>query len=168
MRLTPLAASGRKGRMRRIIPNFFVAAVIIACGCTAQHPSDKTSPIPEKATPAKPISAALEGSWRGREVTPGQEGPATLAFSGNTMDFHGAQQDDWCKGTVELHEDVTPNQLVGTITDCNGADAIGKKVYAIYKVENDTLTISGNGPGDTEFPSAFDAAGARRFILKRD
>ena len=38
------------------------------------------------------------------------------------------------------------------------------KVYCIYRVENGTFTISGNAPGETNYPSSFDAPGTRQIV----
>jgi uncharacterized protein (TIGR03067 family) len=88
--------------------------------------------------------------------------------SGQSLEFHGAAGDDWLKATFALREDTHPKEWVGTITDCANAGYIGKKAYAIYSLENGTLTIAGNEPGNTDIPVTFDAPGARGFVFKRD
>ncbi|HEX3800307.1 MAG TPA: hypothetical protein VH413_16550 [Verrucomicrobiae bacterium] len=108
----------------------------------------------------------LEGEWSGLEVTQGQAGPATLTVKGNTLEFHGAGADDWLKGTFELHDGATPKELLGVVTDCVSADAIGKKIYAIYRIEDGAITIEGNPPGSTSFPTEFGQAGGRQFVFK--
>ncbi len=110
----------------------------------------------------------LEGSWTGHDVTPGREGPASLLVSGHTLEFHGAEANDWLKGTFTLHEDTNPKQLTGIVTECPAQDYIGKKVYSIYKLEGDTLTVAGNEPGNTNFPSAFDDPTTRQLVFKHD
>lgn len=67
-----------------------------------------------------------------------------------------------------LRDNTDPKQLVGTITECPSADAVGKMVYAIYKIENGSLRITGNAPGDLNIPAAFDSSGIRQFVLKHD
>jgi uncharacterized protein (TIGR03067 family) len=104
----------------------------------------------------------MERKW------PGQQGSASLTFAGQTLEFHGADANDWCKGTFILRENTDPKQLVGTLTDGPGSDAVGKTIYAIYKIDGATLTISGNAPGDLNVPAAFDTPGARQFVFKRD
>jgi uncharacterized protein (TIGR03067 family) len=110
----------------------------------------------------------LEGSWHGREVTPGREAPATLTFSGQNLEFHGADADDWLKGTFILQEDGHPKQCVATVTECASTEYVGKKSYSIFKIEDGTLTITGNELGVSDFPSAFDASGSRQFVFKHD
>src|SRR5205809_3263095 len=60
------------------------------------------------ATP-KSDFATLQGNWKGREVG-GDEGAATIAISGNTLDCHGTDPNDWYKGTFTLREEGTPKQ----------------------------------------------------------
>jgi uncharacterized protein (TIGR03067 family) len=159
--------------MKKLILLPISVAAIILSGCST--PSGETNSAPASApaetaapTPAKSNPTTLEGAWKGRDVTPGQEGPATLKFVGQTVEFHGATDEDWLKGTFTVREDTTPKQWIGVITDCSSADAIGKKCYAIYKLEDGTLTIAGYPIGTEEFPTAFDAANARQFVLKHD
>ena len=148
-----------------------VAAIFLSGCSTPSKTTDSAPPAATAETPppaAKSSPTALEGAWKGRDVTPGQEGSATLKFTGQTVEFHGATEDDWLKGTFTIHEDTTPKQWIGTVTDCPSADAIGKKCYAIYKLEDGTLTIGGYPIGTEEFPTAFDAPNLREFVFKRD
>ncbi|HEY3853950.1 MAG TPA: hypothetical protein VGO67_06125 [Verrucomicrobiae bacterium] len=156
-----------------LLPISLAAIILSGCSTTSKNDSAPTSTPPETASAPVPASAksnptSLEGSWRGRDVTPGQEGPATLKFVGQTVEFHGATDDDWLKGTFTLREDATPKQWIGVVTDCPSADAIGKKCYAIYKIEDGTLTIAGTPIGNEEFPTAFDASNARQFVFKHE
>jgi len=96
-------------------------ALIFASGCS---------------TPTKTNSTVFEGSWTGRDVTPGREGTASLLVSGHTLEFHGAEANDWLKGTFTLHEDTNPKQLTGIVTECPAQDYVGKNVCAIYKIED--------------------------------
>jgi uncharacterized protein (TIGR03067 family) len=130
-----------------------LAAVVIVAGCS---------------TPPATSGAAWQGTWRGVEVTPGHEGTATLTVSGQNIEFHGADADDWVKGTFMLREDVHPNQCVATVTECASPDYVGDKCYSIYKLADGALTMTGNGPGDPNIPATFDAYGSREFVFKRD
>jgi len=140
-------------------------AALFAASCSTSSRTTSTAAGP---APSKIHSTALEGAWRGNEVTPGQQGPASMTFSGQTVVFHGSDANDWCKGTFILRESTDPKQLLGTITECPSADAVGKNVYAIYKIESGSLTICGNAPGDSNIPAAFDTSGTRQFVLKHD
>jgi uncharacterized protein (TIGR03067 family) len=128
-------------------------ALIFASGC---------------ATPTKPNSTVLEGSWNGHDITPGREGTASLLVSGHTLEFHGADPNDWLKGTFTLRDDTNPRQCNGVVIECPQADYVGKNFYSIYKIENGTLTATGNEPGNTNIPSAFDDPASRQLIFKHD
>jgi uncharacterized protein (TIGR03067 family) len=130
-----------------------------------QNPKAAASQAP---APAKSAPTAFEGSWHGHDVTPGHESPASITFSGQTLEFHGGDADDWAKGTFTLHEDATPKQFVGVVTDCAAPENIGKKACAIYKIENGTLTLTGSPLGSSDFPPAFDAPECRQLVFKHD
>jgi hypothetical protein len=55
------------------------------------------------------------------------------------LEFHGADANDWLKGTFSLRENTTPRQLEGVVTDAASAQYIGKVVHVIYKIEGGTL-----------------------------
>jgi uncharacterized protein (TIGR03067 family) len=109
--------------------------------------------------------AALQGTWTGREVTPGSGGTATLAFVGRTLEFHGASADDWVKGTYTLQSNSSPSQMICTVTDCAAKENLGQRCYAIYKIDQGELVITGNALGELKFPASFDAPVARHFVL---
>ena len=127
-------------------------AAILAAGCSTLRKSD---------------SAALQGTWKGQEMGRPTEGPCWLMISGNALEFRGADTNEWYKGTFTLREDANPRQLVGAVTECPAPKYIGKTAYAIYRIEADTLTLTGNEPGNPEVPSSFDAPGFRKFVLKK-
>jgi uncharacterized protein (TIGR03067 family) len=141
-------------------------AALFASGCSTPSQDNPAHAPSETPAPPKTIATVFEGSWKGRDVTPGNEGPVSLIVSGLNLEFHGAEPDDWLKGTFTLHEDTNPKQLVGVVTDGASADNIGKKIHAIYKIEDGTLTITGGGLDDSGFPSSFDATGTRQLVFK--
>ena len=107
-------------------------------------------------------STSIKGAWEG------QEGGAanSLVLSDNNLEFHGANPQEWYKGTFTLREDTDPKQMIVTITDCPAPQYVGKVANAIYRIENGTLTIAGNEPGNPTFPAGFDAKGARVIAFK--
>jgi uncharacterized protein (TIGR03067 family) len=112
-----------------------------------------------KSNGPKADSAAIQGNWEGKEdpAKPSE----SLVLSGNTLEFHGSNPQEWYKGTFVLHEDANPKQMIITITDCPFPKYVGKVANAIYRVENGTLTIAGNEPGKPNMPTGFDDQGAR-------
>ena len=130
-----------------------IAIVLAAAsGCSTLHKSD---------------SSVLQGTWKGQEAGRPGEGTCTLTVSGNSLEFRGANPNEWYKGTFTLREDQDPKQLVGAITDCSAPQYIGKTVNAIYRIEKDTLAVTGNEPGNPEVPKSLDAPNSRKFILKK-
>ena len=112
-------------------------------------------------------SVTFQGTWNGREMGRQTEGACYFMMSGNALEFQGVNTNEWYKGTFVLREDTNPKQLVGTITECPDPKFVGKAVYAIYRIEEGTLTLTGNAPGNPEPPSSFDAPGSRKFVFKK-
>lgn len=117
------------------------------------------------ATPPHKIDPTdLQGSWTGGESDE-QNGKASMTIKGSEFDFHGTNTNEWYKATFTAY-DTTPKQLVIVINDCPFPDYVGRTSYAIYKLENGSLTVAGNEPGNPTAPADFDAQGARKFVFK--
>jgi hypothetical protein len=84
------------------------------------------------------------------------------------MEFHGTDANDWLKGTFTLREGTSPKQFVGLISECGEPKYVGKNCYAIYKIEDGTLTVAGYEPGVLNFPPSFDAPDARQIVFKHN
>ena len=108
-------------------------------------------------------SAALKGTWQGREG--GAVQADSLVLADNNLEFHGANPQEWYKGTFTLHEDANPKQMIITITDCPFPKYVGQTANAIYRIEKGKLTIAGNEPGDPAMPTAFNARGTRTMVF---
>jgi uncharacterized protein (TIGR03067 family) len=154
--------------MKRVILIPLSIAALFASGCSTPSESHSAAIASPSATPAKTNPTVFEGSWHGHETTPGQQGQASLIASGQSLEFHGAEGNDWLKATFSLRDDTNPKEWVGIITDCAQSEYVGKKAYAIYSLENGTLTIAGNEPGNSEIPKTFDASGSRGFVFNHD
>ena len=128
-------------------------AVLLGAGC---------------ATANKPDKAALQGSWSGREIGASPDTPRHFVFSGTHFNYRGSDPQDWGKGTFTLNENKNPKQLVITLVECGPKEYVGKTCCIIYKIEDGTLTATGNEPGNPVFPSSFDAQGARRMVFKKE
>jgi uncharacterized protein (TIGR03067 family) len=138
-------------RTANIVKLAFVAISLATAGCSTLHKSD---------------SVALQGSWKGQEIAGNAERPASLVLSGANLEFHGAEADDWCKGTFSVRENTNPKQLIGVITDGPDARYVGKTVNAIYWIKDGALKITGHAPGNPAPPAGFDEPGTRQFIFK--
>jgi hypothetical protein len=113
-------------------------------------------------------SAALQGNWKGREIGGRVEGPCYLFVSGNTIEFRGADTNEWYKATFTLHGSADAHQVIAKVTDCPFPQYIGKTSNAIYQIKDGTLRFAGNEPGNPAMPSGFDAPEARRFFLTKN
>ena len=109
---------------------------------------------------------ALQGTWAGSEVAGRSPGVATMQIHGANLEFHGGDTNEWYKGTFSAF-DTAPQQIVIQITDCPFADYVGKTAYAIFRVQDGKLTVSGNEPGNPTSPAGFEAPGAREFVFER-
>jgi uncharacterized protein (TIGR03067 family) len=146
--------------MKHTLTMFFCGTVMLASGCT-------TGPFGARPDATRPSdSVALQGTWRGRELGGKVEGTYYLVVSGTHLEFHGADPNEWYKGIFSLRENKEPRQLVAAILECPFPEYVGQTVYAIYRVEGNTLTLTGNEPGNPDAPAAFDAPGARRFVFE--
>ena len=151
---------------------FLCAVLGLSTGCsttkTTESPTHAAAAAsaPRTAAP-EPDSAALQGTWKGKELGGQVEGDVFLIISGQGLEYRGADPGEWYKGTFTLHEDTNPKQLIGEVRDCPAPKYIGKQCLAIYRIDGDKLTITGNEPGNPEVPPAFDAADSRQFVLLR-
>jgi uncharacterized protein (TIGR03067 family) len=116
---------------------------VLVAGCDSAD--DKAIPDIQK----------LQGTWVGTEL--GREGEVTLTFSGNSIDFKGASDQEWYKGLAVLNEELTPKQADFTIEECPAPNYVGKIAKAIYKLEDGVLTLAGSEPGSETRPVSFDA-----------
>lgn len=87
-------------------------------------------------------------------------------FAGNTVEFHGANTQEWYQATFTLHEDTNPKQLEAFVTACPIAKYVGKTAHAIYKVDDGKLTLAANEPGNPTVPKRFDAPGTRQIVFQ--
>lgn len=115
----------------------------------------------------------LQGTWEG--VMAGNESgrQITVAITGNSLYFH-RDENFWFKTTFTLPAGTYPQQLHATIKDCpEPCDDIGKVVFAIFKVEDATLTLVGIQATAVEPPKTFgefpglDDNGAFRYEFKK-
>ncbi|MGD0261857.1 MAG: hypothetical protein ABSD29_18975 [Verrucomicrobiota bacterium] len=120
--------------------------------CAKPHPADAT---------------VLQGSWSGQETGGRSKGACSLVIKGSNLEFHGADTNEWYKAAFSAY-DTTPKQVVITITDCPFPDYVGISAYAIYQLQDGTLTMTGNEPGSPVVPADFDAPGARKIVFKRE
>ena len=134
-----------------------LAALFTACPGKAMQPgagSGTATPLAEELKP-------LQGHWEGE----GAGGKCSITIEGNSLYYRNSA--GWFKTTFTLPAGAAPRQLHATIKECSppSKDAIGKVVFAIFKIEDGTLTLA-QFDGSDEPPESFDNA-ASRYIVKK-
>ena len=96
---------------------------------------------------------SLQGYWEGD----GAAGKCSITITGNSLYFY-VRTDFWYKTTFTLPAGTDPQQLHATIKDHSPpTNGIGKVVFAIFKIEDGTLTVAEDDMSDKppkSFPSA--------------
>ncbi len=114
---------------------------------------------------SKSEANAVQGTWKGQETN--TTGTASLVLTGTNLEFHGANPQEWYKGTFTLREDTNPKQMIVVITDCPDSKYVGKTAYAIYQIQDGAMTITAHEPGDTNVPTTFDGPDVRKIVFKQ-
>ena len=91
----------------------------------------------------------LQGYWEGE----GLEGKCSITITGNSLHFY-ARTDFWYKTTFTLLAGTDPRVLRITIKDCSGEPPapISKVVFALFKIEEGTLTLASPADGEAGRP----------------
>jgi hypothetical protein len=113
----------------------------------------------QAAGPANPPTAAelqpLQGTWEGFMAGNEAAGKITVTIAGNSLRFQ-RDADFWFDTTFTLPAGTYPQQLHSTIKDCaEPCDDVGKVVFAIFKIEEETLTLVGIQATAAEPPKTF-------------
>ena len=162
-------------------------ATVMTAGCSTTFEPAATSDSAASASPAaeRPVATVrkqpaapaevsasnsdfdrLQGTWIGKEIGADSDSTASLVIAGHDLEYRGSNPNDWYKGTFTLREGTNPRQCVFAVKDCASPDYVGKTSNAIYRLENGTLMIAGNEPGNPDVPSGFETPGARRFEFR--
>lgn len=101
-------------------------------------------------------------------------GKISITITDNSLNFQGLNESQWFKTTFTLPPGTYPQQLHATIKDCfEPCDDIGKVVFAIFKIEDETLTLVGIQASAVEPPKTFgeipgfDGNRIFRYVLKK-
>jgi len=126
---------------------FSLAVLLTAC---------QSTPTPIVAE-LKPLLGAWEGDGAG--------GKCSIIITGNSL--HYRNRTGWFRTTFTLPAGTSPQQLHATIIDCSppSPNAIGTVVFAIFKIEDGTLTLAEDDMSDQP-PKTF-AGASSRYILKK-
>ena len=103
----------------------------------------------------------LQGHWEGE----GAGGKCSITIMGNSL--HYRNNAGWYKTTFTLPVGTDPQQLHATIKDCSppSTNAIGTVVFAIFKIEEQTLTLAEDDMSDKP-PKTF-ASATNHYVLKK-
>jgi hypothetical protein len=136
-----------------------LAAPFTACAGKAAPPGvESVAPAPL----AEELKA-LQGHWEGE----GAGGKCSITIVGNSLVYRNAG--GWFKTTFTLpaRTGTGPRQLHATIKESSppSKDAVGTVVFAIYKIEDGTLTLA-EFDGKDKPPESFDTD-ASRYVVKK-
>jgi hypothetical protein len=103
----------------------------------------------------------LQGYWEGD----GAGGKCSITITGKSLHYRAGT--NWHETTFTLPPGTDPQQLHATIKDCwpPSKDAIGKVVFAIFRIEDGTLTLAEDDMSDKP-PKTF-ASATSRYVVKR-
>ena len=128
----------------------------LALSLTALFTACQRTPTPIAAE-LKP----LQGHWEGE----GAGGKCSITITGNSL--HYRNNAGWFNTTFTLPAGTDPQQLHATIKDCSppSTNAIGTVVFAIFKIEDGTLTLAEDDMSDMP-PKTFANASSRYSVKK--
>ena len=139
-----------------------ILLILTSCALgQAQNPANPAPASNEQLT-------VLQGTWKGVELGQEAAGEATMTISGDAIDFVGGNKDEWYKATFTLPAGTEPKQLRSVVKACPAPELVGKISFAIYKIEDGTLTLVGHKPGDPDVPKNLKGdATSRTFTFKK-
>ena len=131
----------------------------LQAGCTTKPPPPPTA------------LQKLQGTWSGGVLNDRSKAQYTLRIRGDSFHFH-RDTNFWFGTTITVPAGTDPQQLFATIhTSAPGQEnSLGKRVAAIFQVEEDNLIIVARGDGGDDVPTGFDVAGDEgltRYELRR-
>ena len=134
-----------------------LAALFTACQSTPAQ----TAAEPGTPTPTAAELNRLQGYWEGE----GAGGKCSITITGNSLHYRNSA--GWFKTTFTLPVGTDPQQLHATIKDCSppSTNAIGTVVFAIFKIEDGTLTFAEDDMSDKP-PKTFVGA-TSRYVVKQ-
>src|SRR5687767_5665794 len=130
---------------RHLITPFCLVASLIA-NAAEELPADaKCAALP-----------LLQGTWEGLLVGDKLQKKITVTIAGNELHFH-RDRNFWFETTVILPADKDPKQLHATITARSPSQPvrIGHVVRAVFKIEEESLTLAAIGDEAEETPKSF-------------
>jgi hypothetical protein len=108
----------------------------------------------------------LDGGWNGYEEGASSRWSGTFQESGRTFYFVSSTGAEWFRGTYSENSGAYPRELDLLVEDSSNSWYIGKTSYAIFKIENNTLSMAFFNPGVAARPSSFTAFSVRDFTQR--
>lgn len=117
----------------------FTALSLLAAGEPVRA-QNLSTPVKEAGDGAQP----LQGTWTGVGDYGDKDlaGRVTVTFTGHSLHFQGAKTNDWYDATFTLPIGTRPEQLHSVITASPDTSSIRKRVFAIFKIEAELLTLA--------------------------
>ena len=144
-----------KGTLAFLVVSLPCLLICLQAGCTTHPPATS----PPTTSELQPELQRLQGYWEGD----GAAGPCSITITGNSLHFF-ARKDFWFQTTFALPAGKDPQELHATIKNsAPPTNGIGDVVFAIYKIEDGTLTLAVEG---NEPPKSFAAASAHYNVKK--
>src|SRR5438445_543569 len=118
-------------------------------------------PSAVELTPTDSQLKLLQGCWEGQ----GAGGKCSITITGNSLHYRAGT--NWFKTTFTLPAGTDPQQLHATIKESSPPtnNAIGTVVFAIFKIEDGTLTLAEDDMSDKP-PKTFPGASSRYNVKK--
>ena len=116
------------------------------------------------AQPAPIELKGLQGTWE--EIKEG--GNITITITGNSFHFY-RDTSFWFETTITLPAGTDPPQLHATILRCppSQKNSLGKVVPAIFRIEEEILTLAAFSDHEAAPPKSFEDKEAMRYELRK-
>lgn len=147
--IRPIRTLMKKAPNRTVALGALTASLVVLCaGCLSK---------PTSRAELKP----LQGHWEGE----GAGGKCSITITGNSLHYRNSA--GWFKTTFTLPAGTDPQELHATIIECSppSTNAIGKVVFAIFKIEDGTLLLAEDDMSD-KAPKSFAGASSRYTVRK--
>ena len=146
----------------RWVPSLAISGLCLLAVLQAGCDSRPSAPTPLQQ---------LQGTWSGVVANEPSKARYTIRIAGDSFHFH-RDTNFWFETTIQLPPGTEPQQLLATIRKSapGQENSLNKSVFAIFKIEADTLILAARGDGGDDVPTSFDTSedtGLTRYELRR-